>query len=64
MTKRDASSGDVQRHGVSDRPTQRQIDQKYDDLETQLFEAVADFGLDELQQMLEAAKTIRARRSS
>ena len=64
MSKGDAFSGEDHRDRFSDPPTQQQLDQVYDDLETRLFEAVADFGVEELHQMLEAAQTIRARRSS
>ena len=59
MSKGDSFSGEGR---VSDPASQQQLDQVYDDLETRLFEAVADFGVDELHQLLEAANTIRARR--
>ena len=62
MSKGDTFIGEVRRRGFGDPPTQKQLDQDYEDLETRLFEAVADFGVDELNQMLEAAETIRARR--
>lgn len=39
--------------------TQKRPDQLYADLEAQLVMAVADFGLDELTQMLDAAEAIR-----
>ena len=55
MSKGDCVSGEGR---VSDPASQQQLDQVYDDLETRLFEAVADFGVDELRQMLEAAKAI------
>ena len=63
MSKGDTFIGEV-RSRFGGPPTQRQLDQQYDELETRLFEAVADFGVDELNQMLEAAETIRARRPS
>jgi hypothetical protein len=59
MSKGDSFSGESR---VSDPASQQQLDQLYDDLETRLFEAVADFGIDELHEILEAANTIRARR--
>ena len=59
MSKGDAFSSEGR---VSDPASQQQLDQVYDDLETRLFEAVADFGIDELHQLLEAANSIRARR--
>jgi len=42
--------------------TQQQTDGLYADLEAQLVRAVADFGLDELSQMLDAAEAIRRTR--
>ena len=38
---------------------QEVADQRYLDLEAQLVNAVADFGLDELKQMVDAAEAIR-----
>ena len=64
MSKGDTFIGEVRKQRFGGAPTQKQLDQEYDDLETRLFEAVADFGVDELNQMLEAAETIRARRPS
>jgi hypothetical protein len=42
--------------------TPKPPDQLYADLEAQLVMAVADFGLDELTQMLDAAEAIRRAR--
>ena len=42
--------------------TQEPIDRSYADLEAELVRAVADFGLDELTQMLDAAEAIRRSR--
>lgn len=39
--------------------TQPQTDQRYLHLETELAKAVADFGVDELAQMLDTAEAIR-----
>jgi hypothetical protein len=39
--------------------TQEVSDQRYSDLEAELVDAVADFGLDELKQMVDAAEAIR-----
>ena len=64
MSKGDAFSSEFRRRGFSNPPTQRQVDQLYEDLESRLLDAVADFGVDELHQVLQAAKAIRARRSS
>ena len=64
MSKGDAFSSEVRRRGFSNPPTQRQVDQMYDDLESRLLDTVADFGIDELHQVLQAAKVIRARRRS
>jgi hypothetical protein len=40
-------------------PFAQQTDTRYAELETQLLEAVADFGVEELNQMLDAAKALR-----
>jgi hypothetical protein len=40
-------------------PLERKPETIYADLETQLLEAVADFGADELSQLLDAAKALR-----
>ena len=42
--------------------TQQHTDHLYLDLEAQLVRAVADFGIDELAQMLDAAEAIRRTR--
>jgi hypothetical protein len=48
----------------SDRPTagQSTADHSYADLEAQLLRAVSDFGLQELNQMLDVAEVIRRSR--
>lgn len=52
----------MQAAGVSDPPTKEQLDAMYRAIETRLMETVADFGVDELNQMIAAANAIRARR--
>jgi hypothetical protein len=48
--------------GVSDPPTSKQLRRMYETLEASLMMAVHDFGVEELNQMIAAAKAIRARR--
>jgi hypothetical protein len=45
-----------------DEPMENAADQLYADLEAELVDAVADFGVDELRQMVDTAEVIRRMR--
>ena len=63
MRKTEASSIEVARQQGLAALTQKEVDHLYSDLETQLLDAVADFSVEELDQMLKTAAMIRRARA-
>ena len=63
MDKTEASSIEVARQQGLSALTQKEVDHLYSDLETQLLHAVADFSVEELDQMLKTAAMIRRARA-